>query len=420
MTQEPTTTPDSDVAADVAVAETSPVTTPPLPDGPADAGTAPAPGIAARLGAEALGTFMLVFVGVGAALYSSVLGLGQLGIALAFGIAVIGGVAAVGHVSGGHFNPAVTFGLVLSGRHSWRDLLPYWVVQAASGIVATLVLFVASPKSLTHAGAKAPDVTKDLFKAASNGFGAHAPAYDAATNRSYDFFVTQGATHDQVKAAADAGQITLPNNLSFGWGSALLIEIVATAIFVGVILAVTDRRSPVKFQAVVIGLTLTAAVLVAMPVTNSSINPARALASAVWSGGWTWGQLWVFIVGPLVGGAIAALFYRGFAAPRPARVLVPAEADGVLFTDASGQPFDAPAGTLPPASFGTDPFSADPSVATDVAAEAPVVDDAEVLSHGVTGDEQPTGADDATVLSEGEHAAPSEDGDTDGDAEPKA
>jgi len=335
MTQEldQTPVPAPEPAADSVVAEVSKAVAPPL-----------SPSLAARLGAEALGTFMLVFFGVGAALLGSSLGLGQLGVALAFGIAVIAGVAAVGHVSGGYFNPAVTLGLALAGRHSWRDVLPYWVVQAASGIVATLVLFVAMPKTLVTNGAGS-STREEFFKAASNGFGAHGPAYNAAEQAAVnDLVVNQGATKEQIASLTQSGQLDLHGSINFTWGAALLVEIIATAVFVGVILAVTDKRSPIKFQPVVIGLTLAGSIIVAMPFTNSSINPARSLASAVWAGGWTWGQLWVFIVGPLVGGAIAALFYRGFAAERaPVPAAAPEGAPlGAFFTDASGQPFTTP------------------------------------------------------------------------------
>ncbi|MGN8246534.1 aquaporin [Cellulomonas soli] len=235
------------------------------------------PGLAARLGAEAFGTFLLVLAGVGTALYASVTGATVFAVAVAFGFALVAAIASVGHISGGHFNPAVTLGAVLAGRTPARDLLPYWLVQVVAGIAATAVLFVVANTLPALDG----QVTS-FFAAAANGYGEHSP------------IAAQGIEGFPVLAA-------------------LLIEFVATAVFVGVILAVTDRRASSVNAAVVIGLTLAALLLVAIPVTNGGLNPARSLAAAVFSGSELLKQVWVFWVAPLLGAAVAALVYRAFA-----------------------------------------------------------------------------------------------------------
>ncbi|GAA2243721.1 hypothetical protein GCM10010401_16000 [Rarobacter faecitabidus] len=283
----------------------------PAPPAPAAIGN----GLVGRIGAEFFGTFLLVFVGVGAALYGSILGFGQLGVALAFGIALIAGIAAVGSISGGHFNPAVTFGLTLAGRASWKDLLPYWVSQLAGGSFATLVLWAITPRQVNVLTDISSTSRAELFQNAANGFAAHSPAFDSSAADQVKQYLAQGFTADQIKEAVAAGQVTFKDSFDISWTNALILETVAVALFVGIILAVTDARTKIKFQPVVIGLSLAALLALAMPLTNGSLNPARSFATAVFAGGWTWGQLWVFIVAPLLGGAIAALFYRGFAAP---------------------------------------------------------------------------------------------------------
>lgn len=247
------------------------------------------PSLLARLGAEAFGTFFLVLAILGAALYSvGGLGTGTIGVALAGGIALLGGIAAVGHVSGGHFNPAVTLGAAIGGRTAWADVLPYWLAQLVGGVIASAVLFATIPSSalpvLQQSGLIADATQQAFLSATANGFGEHSPLA-TATNGAFSFSV---------------------------W-SALIIEIVAAAIFVGVILGVTDKRSNSKLAPVAIGLTLTVLLIVVAPFTNAGLNPARSFAAAVFAGGWTWGQLWLFIVAPLAGAAIAALFYRAFA-----------------------------------------------------------------------------------------------------------
>ncbi|SKC50272.1 aquaporin [Krasilnikoviella flava] len=247
-------------------------------------------GLFPRLAAEAFGTFVLVLGIVGTATFNAANGGQILPVALAGGILVMGAIAAVGGVSGGHFNPAVTLGITLAGRASWRDLGWYWVAQLVGGVAAAAVLFSLIPAG--YAALVSAEDKAGVFAGTANGFGSHSPL-----------------------SAVTGGQA------EFSQWSALLVEVVVTAVFVGVILAVTSKRSKVTFAPAVIGLALGALIIVAWPVTNASLNPARSFASAVFAGGWTWGQLWLFIVGPLVGAALAALFYRAFA-PVPAAVRV--------------------------------------------------------------------------------------------------
>lgn len=239
------------------------------------------PGLVARLGAEAFGTFFLVLAGLGVALYAGVTGVGggPLAVALAFGIAVLASAVAVGHVSGGHFNPAVTFGAAVAGRTAWRDVLPYWLAQLVGGAFASGLLFVAAASLPALAGKE-----RAFFSSVANGFGAHSPI-----------------------AAQTGGE-------GFGLLGALLIELVVTAVFVGVILGATDRRSAHQQAPFAIGLTLAIGILIAIPVTNAALNPARATAAAIFSESWAFTQLWLFWVAPLAGAGIAGLVYRAFAA----------------------------------------------------------------------------------------------------------
>ncbi|MBD7979871.1 aquaporin [Oerskovia sp. Sa2CUA9] len=243
----------------------------------------------ARLGAEAFGTFFLVLSILGVALYGRFTGAGLvLPVALAAGIALLAAIAAVGHVSGGHFNPAVTLGAAIGGRTAWRDVLPYWLAQVVGGIIASLILFATLPSAalpILQQNQVIADATKQAFiSGTANGFAEHSPL-----------------------AASTGGAF------SFEWFSAFLIEVVATAIFVGVILGVTDKRSNSKLAPTAIGLSFAALLLIAAPFTNGSLNPARSIAAAIFSDSWALSQLWLFIVAPLVGAAIAALFYRAFA-----------------------------------------------------------------------------------------------------------
>ncbi|MBX3225213.1 MAG: aquaporin Z [Labilithrix sp.] len=222
-----------------------------------------------RAFAELLGTFWLVLGGCGAAVLAAKfpgVGIGYLGVALAFGLTVLTGAYALGAISGAHFNPAVTVGLTVARRFPSREVLPYIVAQVLGALVAAIVLY------LIASGAPAFDSRAGGF--AANGFGDHSPG--------------------QYSVAA-----------------ALLCEIVMTFMFVTVILGVTDERTPSlkAFAPIAIGLTLTLIHLVSIPVTNTSVNPARSTGVALFAGGWALGQLWLFWLAPFVGAAIAGVVY---------------------------------------------------------------------------------------------------------------
>jgi aquaporin Z len=221
-----------------------------------------------RLAAEFFGTFWLVLGGCGSAVLAAAfpdLGIGFAGVALAFGLTVLTMVYAVGHISGGHFNPAVTVGLCAGGRFPARDVVPYVVIQVIGGIAAAAVLFlIASGKPGFDAGASG---------FASNGFGAHSPG-------------------------------------GYSMQAAIVCELVMTAFFLIVIHGATDKRAPAGFAGIAIGLTLTLIHLISIPVTNTSVNPARSTGVALFQGGWAIEQLWLFWLIPLIGGAIGGLIYR--------------------------------------------------------------------------------------------------------------
>lgn len=241
--------------------------------------TVTGPSLIARLGAELFGTFVVLLAGLGTALFASFSGAQALGVALAFGFGAIAAYLAVGHVSGGHFNPAVTLGSAIAGRTPWGHVLPYWAAQLVGGALASAILFVAVSSFPALAGAE-----RRFFASAANGYNAHSP-------------------------------LALSTNSAEGFSllAALMVEAVLVAVLVGVYLAVTDRRRTHSQAGVAIGLTLAVATLVATPVTNAALNPVRATAAAIFSEGWAWGQLWVFWVAPLVGAALAAMLYRAFA-----------------------------------------------------------------------------------------------------------
>jgi aquaporin Z len=223
--------------------------------------------LARKLAAEFIGTFWLVLGGCGSAVLAAAfpnVGIGLLGVSFAFGLTVITMAYAIGDVSGCHLNPAVTFGLVLGGRHSAKELLPYWVVQVLGAITAAQVLvFIAGGNGLDPlAGGLA-----------ANGYGAHSPGH-------------------------------------FSMEAGLVCEVVMTAIFLFVIMGATDKRAPKGFAPLAIGLALTLIHLISIPVTNTSVNPARSTGPAVFVQGWALSQLWLFWLAPLVGGAIGALVYR--------------------------------------------------------------------------------------------------------------
>jgi aquaporin Z len=221
-----------------------------------------------RLAAEFVGTFWLVLGGCGAAVIASGIprvGIGLLGVSLAFGLTVLTMAYAVGHISGGHFNPAVTLGLTLAKRFDRHDVAPYVVTQVVAAIVASSVLYVIANGQ--------PGFSVEQSGFAANGYGAHSPGGYSLT-------------------------------------AALVCEIVMTAGFLTVILGSTDRRAPKGMGPLAIGLSLTLIHLFSIPVTNTSVNPARSTGPALFVGGWALSQLWLFWVAPLVGAAIAGLCYH--------------------------------------------------------------------------------------------------------------
>lgn len=227
-----------------------------------------------RLTAEFLGTFWLVLGGCGSAVLAAnfggdgnPLGIGLLGVSLAFGLTVLTAAYALGHISGGHFNPAVSFGLWAGGRFAAKDLAPYILVQTVGAIAAGFVLLqIASGR---------PDFAIDPASAgafASNGYDALSPG-------------------------------------GYGAAAAFLCEVVLTAFFVLVILGATDARAPAGFAPIAIGLALTLIHLISIPVTNTSVNPARSTGVAVFAGSGALGQLWLFWVAPILGGLIGGFLW---------------------------------------------------------------------------------------------------------------
>lgn len=221
-----------------------------------------------KTAAEFFGTFWLVFGGCGSAVLAAAfpqLGIGFAGVALAFGLTVLTMAYAVGHISGGHFNPAVTLGLWAGGRISFSDVIPYIIAQVIGGIAAAGVLY------LIASGKTGFELTAGGF--ASNGFGEHSPG-------------------------------------GYSLQAAVIAEVVLTAFFLIVIHGATDKHAPAGFAPIAIGLALTLIHLISIPVTNTSVNPARSTAVAVFQGTWALQQLWVFWVVPLAGGVLGGLIYR--------------------------------------------------------------------------------------------------------------
>ncbi|RWR03125.1 porin [[Pantoea] beijingensis] len=221
-----------------------------------------------KLVAEFLGTFVLVFGGCGSAVLAAAfpeLGIGFAGVALAFGLTVLTMAYAVGHISGGHFNPAVTLGLMAGGRFPLKQVPCYIIAQVIGGIAAAAVLYVIA------SGLPTFDVISSGF--ASNGYGEHSPG-------------------------------------GFSLQSGIVIEVVLTAIFLVIIMGATDKRAPAGFAPIAIGLALTLIHLISIPVTNTSVNPARSTGVALFQGGWAIDQLWMFWVMPIIGGIIGGLIYR--------------------------------------------------------------------------------------------------------------
>ena len=233
--------------------------------------TQAAPAASSRLIAEAIGTFLLVFGGVGTAIFAATfpgdpgapVNVGFLGVALAFGLTVVVGAYAFGPVSGGHFNPAVTLGLAAAGRFAWKDVAGYIVAQVIGGLVASSALYFIASDRLEAA---------DLGSFASNGYGEASPG-------------------------------------GYGVFAVILTEMILTAVFLLVIIGVTSKRAAAGFAPLAIGLTLTLIHLISIPVSNTSVNPARSIASAVYGGPEALGQLWVFIVFPILGGLIAGFLF---------------------------------------------------------------------------------------------------------------
>ena len=219
-----------------------------------------------KLGAEVLGTFWLVLAVLGTALMAAGVpnvGVGFLGVSLAAGLAVMTMAYAVGGISGGHFNPAVTFGLAIAGRFAWKDVIGYWAAQVVGGLLAAVVVYVivSSATGFSAGGF------------ASNGYGELSPG-------------------------------------GYSMLAGFIAEEVLTAVFVLIIIGATSAGVPAGFAPIAIGLGLTVVHLIGIPVTNASVNPARSIAAAVFSQNGALPQLWLFIVAPLVGAAIGALIWR--------------------------------------------------------------------------------------------------------------
>jgi aquaporin Z len=221
-----------------------------------------------RLAAEAMGTFWLTLGGCGSAVLAAAfpqVGIGLLGVALAFGLTVLTMAFAIGHISGCHLNPAVSVGLAAGGRFPASEVVPYTIAQVLGAIVAAFVL------SVIASGKPGFDLVASGF--AANGYGAHSPG-------------------------------------GYSFTAALVCEVVMTAMFLVIILGATDRRAPAGFAPIAIGLGLTLIHLISIPVTNTSVNPARSTGVALFVGDWAVAQLWLFWLAPIVGAALGATIYR--------------------------------------------------------------------------------------------------------------
>lgn len=224
-----------------------------------------------KLSAEAFGTFWLVFGGCGAAVLAAgfpEVGIGFVGVSLAFGLTVLTMAYAVGGISGGHFNPAVSLGLAIAGRFEYKDLIPYWIAQVAGGIAGAVILFLIA----SGATGWAPGGF------ASNGFAENSPG-------------------------------------GYSMIAALIAEVVLTAMFLIIILGATSKAAPAGFAPLTIGLGLTLIHLISIPVTNTSVNPARSIAAALFAQNGALGQVWLFIVAPLAGAALGAVIWKFLLSP---------------------------------------------------------------------------------------------------------
>jgi len=220
-----------------------------------------------KYGAEFIGTFWLVLGGCGSAVLAAAfpdVGIGLLGVAFAFGLTVLTMAFAIGHISGCHLNPAISIGLWAGGRFPAKEVLPYIVAQVLGGVVAGGVLY------LIASGKAGFDVSAGF---AANGYGAHSPGGYSLT-------------------------------------AALITEIVMTMMFLLIIMGATDKRAPQGFAPIAIGLGLTLIHLISIPVTNTSVNPARSTGVALYVGGWATSQLWLFWLAPIIGGVLGAVVYR--------------------------------------------------------------------------------------------------------------
>jgi aquaporin Z len=237
-----------------------------------------------KLSAEFIGTFWLVFGGCGAAVVDAAfpqLGIGFLGVAFAFGLTVLSMVYCIGHISGAHLNPAISVGLAVGKRFPAAQVIPYIVAQTAGAILASAVLYVIA------SGKEGFQLSAGF---ASNGYGAHSPG-------------------------------------GYSLMACFVAEMILTFIFVLIVHGATDRRAPAGFAGIAIGLGLTLIHLISIPITNTSVNPARSTGPALFVGGWAVQQLWLFWVAPIIGGAIAGLAYSVLfedRKPQPALDTVPA------------------------------------------------------------------------------------------------
>ncbi len=231
--------------------------------------------------AEAIGTFWLVLGGCGAAVLACGVpntGIGYVGVALAFGLTVLTMAFAIGHISGCHLNPAVTLGLVAGGRFPLKEAPAYIAAQVIGGIVAAAILFLVA----------CPDVTAGIGAFATNGWS----------------------------ELPDANGLNAFGGKVFGMGPAFLVEFLMTAVFLFVIMGATDSRAPAGFGPIAIGLCLTLIHLVSIPATNTSVNPARSTAVAVFVCGTAMKQLWLFWVAPILGGIVGGVAYKLVSAPK--------------------------------------------------------------------------------------------------------
>jgi aquaporin Z len=232
--------------------------------------------LTSKFGAELFGTFWLVFGGCGSAIFAAKLiaqaedgsgvyqlGIGFLGVSLAFGLTVVTMAYAVGHISGGHFNPAISLGAAMSGRLPWKELPGYWISQVVGGLLAGLALLLI---------AKGKPGFSPVGHMAPNGYGAHSPGH-------------------------------------YSLGAVIIAEVLLTAFFLIVVLGATDDRAPKGFGPLAIGLALALINLVSIPISNCSVNPARSTGVAFFNGDGAPGQLWVFWLAPLIGGLIGGLIY---------------------------------------------------------------------------------------------------------------